>query len=341
MKRQIVTLLVIAVLVAACGGAGTSVSSPTLTQAATATPILVTKVTVSFSNIIGDELPLWIAKEGGFFAKNGIDAGELQNIASAQGVPALLSGQVHFAQTGGSETLSAAAEGGDLVVIAMLAGVYPFVFVVPPEIKTKDDLKGKKVGVSQFGSSSDIATRVGLRSLGLDPDKDVIITPVGSLANRVAALLSGAIQGGVATPPETLQFEEKGFKTLFELTGLPSANTAVVVKKSYLEANHDLVQRYVDSLVRAIAKEKQDRASSIQVLKQYYKSTNDKEMVVAYDFFSQRVANSNPAPRPEQFKDAQETLGKTNAKVKNFDLIKLLDPSLVQSAIARGLDKQP
>ncbi len=342
MTRSSVILVVIALIATACGGAATPTTAPpTATAAPTKTPLPVTKVVVSYSNIIGDELPLWIAKEGGYLLKNGIDAGDLQNIASAQGVPALISGQVQFGQLGGSEVLSAAAVGADLVVIGMLAGVYPFVFVVPPEIKTKEDLRGKSVGVSAFGSSSDIATRVGLRSIGIDPDKDVTIVPVGSLQNRVAALLSGSIKGGVVTPPETLQFEEKGFKVLFDLSGLPSANTAVVVKKTYLDANRDLVQRYVDSLVQAIAREKADRAFSIQVLKQYYKSTDDRAMGVAYDFFSAKIAVALPFPKPEQFRDAQTTLGATNDKVKSFDIAKLIDSSFMQSAANRGLDKQP
>ncbi len=341
--RSVSALLVaIALAATACGGGGatTATATPSPTAAPTKTPLPVTKIVASYSNIIGDELPLWTAKEGGYFEKNGIDA-DLQNIASAQGVPALIAGQVQFAQLGGSEVLSAAAQGADLVVIGMLAGVYPFVFVVPPDIKTKEDLKGKKVGVSSVGSSSDIATRVGLRGIGLDPDKDVAIVAVGSLQLRVAALLSGAIQGGVATPPETLQFEEKGFHVLFDLAALklPSANTAVVVKKTFLAANTDLVQRYVDALVLAIAREKTDRAFGIDVLKKYYKSTDDKAMSVAYDFFSQRVAASLPFSSPANFKDAQDTLGKTNAAVKSFDVTKLIDNSYVQSAADRGLGK--
>jgi NitT/TauT family transport system substrate-binding protein len=135
---------------------------------------------VSYSNVIADNLPEWMALEGGFYKQNGLDV-QLDNIVSSTGIPALLSGQVQVAQFGGSETLSAAAGGGDLAIIAIVGPVYPFVFMAPSSITSIDEIKGKKIGVSNVGSSSDIATRVMLRQVHLDPEKDVTIVPVGSL----------------------------------------------------------------------------------------------------------------------------------------------------------------
>src|SRR6267378_4872972 len=142
---------------------------------------------VSYSNLIADNLPEWLALESGIFKQNGLDV-TLDNIVSSTGIPALLSGQVQIAHLGGSETLSAAAEGGDLVVISITGPVYPFVFMAPAAITSIDQIKGKKIGVSNVGSSSDIATRVMLKKVGLDPAKDVEIVAVGSLQNRIAAL---------------------------------------------------------------------------------------------------------------------------------------------------------
>ena len=192
MRRALALSIATVLLAAACGGSAvTPTASPTAAAsaaAATATPKPSPfKLVVSYSNIIGDELPLWSTKEGGLFEQNALEIGDLQNISSAQGVPAVISNNVQVAQVGGSEVLSVNAEGGDLVVVAQLAGVYPFVLEVAASIKTIADLKGKKVGVSSVGSSSDIATRAALKKIGLDPDKDVTIVPVGSAAQRLAA----------------------------------------------------------------------------------------------------------------------------------------------------------
>ncbi len=346
MRPLIVTLIAASVLAAACGGQSATSPSPT-TAATTAPTVAVTpkpspiSVKVSYSNIIGDELPLWATKEGGFFDQNFIDTGDLQNIASAQGVPAVIANQIQFAQVGGSEVMSANAGGADLVVVAQLAGVYPFVLEVAASIKTVADLKGKKVGVSSVGSSSDIATRAALKKMGLDPDKDVTIVPVGSTSARTAALLGGAIDAGVAQPPDSIGLEEKGFHVLYDLASqkLPSANTSVVVTRKFMTENKAVVQRYVDALVLGIKKMKADRDFGIATLKKYFKSTDDKAMGATYDFYAKLVTATQPFARPEMFADAQTILGATNAAVKSYDVTKMLDTSLVQSAVDRGLDK--
>jgi NitT/TauT family transport system substrate-binding protein len=346
MRPLIVIAIVASVLAAACGGqSGTSPSPAAATSAAaaaTATPKpSPVSVKVSYSNIIGDELPLWATKEGGFFDQNFIDTGELQNIASAQGVPALIANQIQFAQVGGSEILSANAGGADLVIVAQLAGVYPFVLEVAASIKSVADLKGRRVGVSSVGSSSDIATRAALKRMGLDPDKDVSILAVGSAAQRTAAMLAGSIDAGVSQPPDSLAVEAKGFHVLYDLASqkLPSANTSVVVTRQYLTQNKAVVQRYVDSLVLGIKKLKAERDFGITTLKKYFKSTDDAAMAATYDFYAKLVTANQPFPKPEMFADAQTILGASNAAVKSYDVTKMLDTSFVQSAVDRGLDK--
>jgi NitT/TauT family transport system substrate-binding protein len=293
---------------------------------------------VSYSNVIADNLPEWMALEGGFFKQHGLDV-QLDNIASSTGIPALLSGQVQVAQLGGSETISAAAGGGDLVIIGIIGGVYPFVFMAPASIASVDQLKGKKIGVSNIGSSSDIATRVMLRKVGLDPDKDVNIVAVGSLENRMAALLNGAIDGGVAQPPDRLALEDKGFHVIYDLAAqkLPSVGTAVVVQRMWLNSNRDVAPRYVDSLVEAIAKSRSDRDAAIKVLQKYLKNDDPRALGVTYDFFVGQVTPQYPVIREEQFTDAMELLSASNDKIKTFNVASILDSSLVQSTIDRKL----
>jgi len=291
---------------------------------------------VSYSNLIADNLPEWLALESGIFKQNGLDV-TLDNIVSSTGIPALLSGQVQIAHLGGSETLSAAAEGGDLVVISITGPVYPFVFMAPASVTSIDQIKGKKIGVSNVGSSSDIATRVMLKKVGLDPEKDVSIVAVGSLQNRMAALLNGAIDGGVAQPPDQLLLEDKGFHVIYDLAAqhLPSVGDSIVVQRAWLNANHDVVQRYIDSIVQAIAASKKNKEQSIPVLQKYLKNDDVRALSVTYDFFVGTVTPQYPVVRADLFSDAVEQLSTTNDKIKTFDLNKILDNQYVQSAIDR------
>jgi len=328
-------------LLAACQSA----APPAPTQVPTAKPAPTTAPTpvaaavalhVSYSNLIADNLPEWLALEAGVFKQNGLDV-TLDNIVSSTGIPALLSGQVQIAHLGGSETLSAAAEGGDLVVISITGPVYPFVFMAPAAISSIDQIKGKKIGVSNVGSSSDIATRVMLKKVGLDPEKDVSIVAVGSLQNRMAALLNGAIDGGVAQPPDQLVLEDKGFHVIYDLAAqrLPSVGDSIVVQRTWLNANHDVVQRYIDSIVQAIALSKKNKEQSIPVLQKYLKNDDPRALGVTYDFFVGTVTPQYPVVRADLFGDAVEQLSATNDKIKSFDLNKILDNQYVQSAMDR------
>jgi NitT/TauT family transport system substrate-binding protein len=215
-------------------------------------------------------------------------------------------------------------------------------FEVPSDITSLDDLRGKRVGVSSIGSSSDIATRAGLRRAGLDPDKDVTIVAVGSSQNLVAGLLNGAIQGAVSRPPDSVGLEAKGFHPLFDLAEqrLPSVNTCIVVPRAFLNTRREVAQRFVDAVVEGLTRVRQDRAFSIEVLKKYFQSDDQAAMEAAYDYHVQRVYPRVPTLSPTQFADSVEQLSRTEPRVRDVDLSKLIDNSLVQSAVDRGLAGQ-
>jgi NitT/TauT family transport system substrate-binding protein len=288
--------------------------------------------------LIADNLPEWQAYESGIFKQNGLDV-SLQNIASSTGIPALIAGQVQIAHLGGSETLSAAAQGADLVIVAVTGPVYPFVFMAPASITSVDQMKGKKIGVSNPGSSSDIATRVMLTRNGLDPDKDVTIVPVGSLANRTAALLNGAIDGGLAQPPDQLVLEDKGFHVIYDLAAqkLPSVGDCIVVQRQYLNNNKEVIQRYIDSIVESIAYSKANKEQALPVLSKYLNNDDQRAIGVTYDFFVGSVTPDYPDVKADLFGDAVEQLGASNDKIKSFNLSSILDNEFVQSAHDRHI----
>lgn len=322
-----------------------AVASPV--AAAAAPPTVVpftgqpTSLKASYSNPIATNLPEWMALETGAFQEYGLNV-DLSNIASATGIPALLSGEIQVAHLGGSESISAAVQGGDLVIIGVTGPVYPFVFMASASITTVDELRGKKIGVSNVGSSSDIATRVMLRKVGLDPEKDVTIVPVGSLQNRTAALLSGAIDGGLAQPPEQLALQDKGLHILYDMAAqhLAAATDTVVVQRTWLNANRSVAQRYVDALVLGAARAHADKPRTIAVLSKYLNTDDQRALETTYDFFVGQVMPVYPLPQASDFSDALEQLSATNDKVKGFDVSTILDASLVQSSMDRKVGGQ-
>jgi len=343
-KTLAVLVASLAILAAACGGGATPSASPTASTVAagSASPTVrpcCTKVTAAYSNISADDWLTWYAFEKGIFKDNGLTV-DLQSInGGAQTSAALLAGSIQIGQFGGAEALSANAGGADLVVVANLAPVYPYKLYAQKGITTIQGLKGKKVGVSNAGGSSDIATRAALKSAGLDPDKDVNIIAVGSHANRTAALLAGTIDAGVDDPPEDLELVKAGLTPLVDLAGqkLPAANTGVIMQRSYLNANKDAVQGYVDSLTIARSKMKADKSGATAVLGKYFKLDNQTALDAAYDFFMNEVTVPYLYPEVIQWKDAIDILGKGNPNIAKVDISKMIDRSFMQSAQDRKL----
>jgi NitT/TauT family transport system substrate-binding protein len=344
MRRIRAVTIAALVLVAACGGTGSQ--APAATSAAPAAAATVTpqpsraKIVVSYSNVLADFFPAYVAKEAGIFDQNFLDV-DLQLIASTTGLPALLAGNTQIAHIGGSEALTTTAGGGEVVVVANTGPVWPYQLYGAADIKTPGDLKGKKVAIAGVGGTFDIGIRTLLPKLGLVPDTDVTIFSTGSTANATAALLSGGVSATLSSPPDTLKLEAAGFHSIAKMAdlNLSTTATAIVVTRSYLNANKPVVQRYVDSIVQAIAKARADRPGTIAALKKYLKSEDDKGMQAAYDWYVGTVLKDPPVPTAAQLAAIQDIVSKFNEKVKAVDTAKIVDDSFVKSALDRGLLK--
>jgi NitT/TauT family transport system substrate-binding protein len=315
--------------------------APLGSSAATPTPASLTHLVVAFSNVSPTIMPLWVARDAGIFQKHGLDV-DLQYVASATTVSAIVSGQMQLGTVGLSEVLGAIAGGADLVIIATQVPGYPYLFEVAPGIQSAADLKGKSIGISRPGSSSDIGTRVVLKKFGIDPDKDVTLVTTGSVSERAAAMKSGAIQAALAGPPDNLTIERQGWHPLFDLAaqGVPAVTLGLVAQRAYRDANQAVVQSYVDALIEGIARVRSDPGLAIQELKTNVNIESDEDLKATYEYFSsQQLMPSLPYPRAEQFSDTLEILGKSNEQLAKLDVAPLLDTSFVASAEQRGLGK--
>jgi NitT/TauT family transport system substrate-binding protein len=274
--------------------------------------------------LIADSLSLWMARESGIFTRNGLDV-DLQYIASSNAFTALLEGQVQACSGGGSEVISGVANGADVVIIANMMPIYPYFMEATADIKTPADFKGQSIAITNPGATFDIASRVALKKAGLNPDSDVQWVKTGSVVNVQSALLSGQVQGGLAQVPDTLKLEAAGLHPVIDMSTLnaPASGTVVSMQRGFVTDNKDVAQKIVDSILQAYALEKQDKAATVKVLKQYLKSEDDSAMGATYDYF---VAKAPPvAPKPEHFMDSYTVLSESNPKVKDVDVAKIID----------------
>lgn len=288
------------------------------------------KIVISFSQLVPEELPLWIAADRGIFKKNGVNV-ELQYITGQTGLQTLLSGKTQLASIGAAEGVSAAAEGAKLDYIAALAPVFTFVLYATPDIKNAKALVRQRVGITSATGSVGMASKVALEKLGVDPGQ-VVLSPLGEVPNVNAALIRGAVKAAVSHPPGSLAFGAKGVHPLLDMAAqhLPYATVAITGQQSFLKTNRTTVQKVVSSLNEGAQIERSDPTTAMAVLKQRLKLTDDKVVQQTYDFYAKEVLPTTLRPDVGQLQTAKDILGQQNAKVRNLDLKGLVDSSFIR-----------
>jgi NitT/TauT family transport system substrate-binding protein len=317
--------------------AGASAVSQTPPSSPTVEPLA--QVTVSYDGTPND-MPLFIARDQGVFARHRIDA-TLVQIAGPTSVAAVLSGQVQVGHSGGSEVIGAAVQGGDVKIVAVQSPVFPFLFMVQPTIKAAADLQGKKVGISSPGGAADTALRIVLPKLGLQPDRDVTFISMGSIANQVAGLQSGAIDGTIIVDgPDTYKMQHAGYPSLFDVSKLdvPYVDAVIELQGSFIKSRQAFVQNYLDAMIESTLLMRSNKDMGLQALNTIFAGNEADSYPSTYDYYSQpNVTVVPPLPKIEDFKNTVDLLCKREADACNFDASKMIDASFVQSAISRGL----
>jgi NitT/TauT family transport system substrate-binding protein len=224
--------------------------------------------------------PLWIAYEAGFFKKNNLGAELLYIPGGSVIIQSIMSGDVKVANMAPPSAIGAWAKGADLVLIASGVDQLLETVVTGPAIKSPADLKNKKIGVSRYGSLTDMALREALRQYKLVPDKDVTILQTGGEATRFAALTSGAIDGAMLSGDKKVQAEKMGFHVTIDLSQLPIYYpvNGVIASKKFVATNREAVKNFLKSWVEGINAFKTDKELSLKVLNKYLK-VNDRDVL--------------------------------------------------------------
>jgi len=261
-------------------------------------PAPLEKVRIAYSSVSGNQAPAWVAYEKGFFKKNGLDV-ELVFIESgSRAANALLSGDVAFAQMAGPSAIQSRLQGQNVLIVAGFLNTMDYQLMVHDGITRPDELKGKSLAVSRFGSSSDFATRYALNKYGLTPEKDVKILEIGSQPARFAALESGKIQGAMVTVPLTLRAKRLGFHALADLQmlGLEYQHTALVTSGAAVKSRPQIVRSALKAFVEGIHYYKTHRADAQAILGKYLKDNAPEALEETYDAIGLALIPEKPYP---------------------------------------------
>ena len=246
----------------------TSTVSAFLAEAASAK----TQLRVAYSSISGAAVVTWLAVDKGLFAKNDLDV-ELIYVAGSQAMQSLLSGTTPIGIQGIEPVFRVNAHGSDTVMILGMVTKPPFSIIVRPEIKDYHELKGKPMGITRYGSSTDMLLRLSLEKWGFKPETEVPILQMGGVPPILAGMESGKIFGGPLSLPTLARAKQEGYRELADVADLvPDYQVAgVVTRRAFVKQNTDVVRRFVKAIAEAMALFRNDPESVRKVMKERLK----------------------------------------------------------------------
>lgn len=227
--------------------------------------------------------PLWMAKETGAIAKEGLDV-EILSMTASVAVPALLAGELDAIQMSAAPVLNAALRGHDLVFVCGLLNTMIWNFYGRPGIASAEALRGKIVGSDRPGTPGNYATLVSLKKIGLGP-KDVQFFPVGGSNFVIAALNAGQVMAGIASPPASFQLEKTGFHQLTTLLDVPYQNVGIVIRRGRFDELRAKLLPLLRSLRTGIDRYNGDKAFTLKVITKYNRETDPDALDRSYEFY--------------------------------------------------------
>jgi NitT/TauT family transport system substrate-binding protein len=289
---------------------------------------------------IGSSTPLWIAKDAGFFERQGLDVKIVFVEGSPRTMQTLIAGESQIVESTGPAVLNARAAGSPVVIVAGYVNVMPYYLIVDKSINSPADLKGK-VGANHIpGTAADTVIRIGLKALGLDPDRDVSLRAVGNTPMRLQAMSAGVAQFMVAQDLELEQAKRLGYKVLVDYVAnkTPFPMGGAVTTQRYVSEKRDTVLRYVKALAQALHYLKTNREGSLAIISRYARFQNPEVMGAAFDS-ARRLYSEIPSPPTEGFDLVARELAQRNPKLRDFDTSSVVDLQFVRELEQSGFLK--
>jgi NitT/TauT family transport system substrate-binding protein len=282
---------------------------------------------------------IWvIAYEAGFYKKNGLNADVVYIGSSTVAAAAVVSQDVQLANIAGSVVANTGIRGGDLVSVACFVNSLAYELVVLESIKTPEDLKGKSIGISRFGSVSDVAARELLKGIGLRPGEDVKILQVGGASERAAGFSRGVI-AGFPSPPGNVHLIPGGLphRVLADMADFqkpyPLPFICAVATKSYVAKNRPVVKRAVMALIEATHYFKTNKEGTQKIIAKQLRGANKDYLESSY-VSSAKILERVPYTTREGMKIQLDEALKQNPGSKTTT------DSLIDDSIVREIEKE-
>jgi NitT/TauT family transport system substrate-binding protein len=295
------------------------------------------KIRIGYSAASVSNSMLWVVDEAQLFQKNGLDP-QILYLQTTLGQTAMLAGEIDMCVFSASLLTSARLAGADVVMVTSFLGKPLYRLVVRPEIRTVADLKGKRLGVTRFGTVTDSTTRLLVAKLGLDPDKDVTYVQVGDIPVMMAAFLSGkSFDGAIIQPPYYQKLVGSGLRVLANMQemDIPFQQTGLNTTQRFIAKNPDIVRRVVKAVIEGIHVMRSNPALAKRALARRLQIKEEKELEETYQLLKSFI-QIKPYPALEGFKTIFDDFAKRIPAAKNANAKDFVDTRFIDELDKSG-----
>ncbi len=290
---------------------------------------------VSMGNII-----IFVTKEAKLYEKYGLYADPVAMRGSGESSKAMIGGSIQFSPIATPTVINAGLSGADLVILGHTMPGVVHAMVVKPEIKRVEDLKGKKIGVTTFGSLTDFLVQFHLRKKGLNPQRDVALIQIGGDPERIGALKQGSIDAASLSFPGYGIATKMGFPILWDSAKeIDYPWIEITTRRSIIQKDREMVMNYMKAHLEATALFKRDREFGKKVIKKALRLDNEELVNESYDIFSKAFLPT-PYPNTAGMKTSFEYVAATRPEVLDHKPEEYVDRSFVEELDKSGFIKK-
>jgi NitT/TauT family transport system substrate-binding protein len=290
-------------------------------------------IRIAWTAASGSQAPVWIAYEGGYFQQYGLDVDLSFMASSSTGVQAVLADEIQLSACAGGAPIASRVAGSDMKIITSVTNVPAFYLMARPDVRTVEDLRGRRIAIDRRGSSQEVAARMVLRARGMDPDRDVIwVSTGGGFLEVLAALESGAADAADFSSPTNLEARKRGYVELVDVAaqGYPYQGSCLMARESYLNARPDVARKVVRAYADAIHRYKTDEAFSVDTLVKYTQIDDREIQHETWRYYALQLAPEVPYPTLAGIQTVIEEVAASNPEAASHQPAEFMDDRFVR-----------
>ena len=296
-------------------------------------------IAAGYSAVSATQTGFYIAKDAKLFEKHGLFVDPVYVPGGSRMAQAIIAGEFPLALAGGN-IVNVNLSGGDIVIIGGVVNVPSFYLFVQPAVKRNEDLKGKTIGVTRYGASTDVSLRAYLKKYGLEPDRDVKIIQMGGQPEIVAGMQAGVVQGGILTSPADFRAKKSGFVMLanFAKEGIDYPTTSLVSTRSTIKKDRETVKRFLMAYSEAVDRLFRDKELAMKIIGKWTRTQDREILESSYEYATNFIERPPKLP----FKATENILAsmaETDPRAKDHKAEEFLDPSIYNELEKSGFFK--